>query len=186
MHQVLFLEPQNKLREMGNCTTKYPQKGQLSNCPENPSSEQWLANSAPNMSFSLYPNPSFEIHPVLPFSNTLLNWKADLALRNQHVLLTEFLKRNSTVKHFLFFNWVSHLVQSIHLSLPSIKEFANGLYFSRTHFHGMHLQLRSFCTDGRFPAFSFRLLIMKNAEIFPKYYMNLSLNLKPEIAAFSR
>lgn len=138
------------------------------------------------MNFFLYPNPGFEIDPVLPFSNTLLNWKADSGIEKPARALNTFLKRNSTVKHFLFFSWVSHLVQSIHLSLPSIKEFANGLYFSLTHFHGMYLQQRSFYTDGKVPAFSFRLLIMKNTEIFPKYYMNLSHNLKPEIAAFSR
>lgn len=103
------------------------------------------------------------------------------------MLLITFLKRNSTVKHFFFFtfHWVLHLVQSIHLALPSIKEFANGLRFSPTRFHSMYLQQRSFSTDGKFPAFAFRLLIMKNTDLFFKYYMNLSHNSEPEITIFS-
>lgn len=66
----------------------------------------------------------------------------------------------------MLFNWVFHLVHSIQLSFPSIKEFVNGLCFSPTHFHGIDLQQRSFYTDGKFPALAFRLLTMKNTDIY--------------------
>lgn len=52
-------------------------------------------------------------------------------------------------------------------------------------FCGTHPQQRSFSTDGKFPAFAFRLLIMKNIEVFLKYYMTESQNSKPELITFS-
>lgn len=86
---------------------------------------------------------------------------------------------------FLTFHRVFRLVRSTHLALPSLKEFANGLRFSPTHFHAVYLQQRSCSTDGKSPAFAFRLLIMKNTAPFFKYYMNPSHNSEPEITIFS-
>lgn len=47
------------------------------------------------MNFFLYPDPGFEIDPVLPFSNTLLNWKADSGIEKparatQYIFEKEF------------------------------------------------------------------------------------------------
>lgn len=137
------------------------------------------------MIFFLHLNPNFWNIPCTAFLQHLfLIWKPTLVLRNPHMLLINFFLKGFQ-QLSTFFIWVFHLVQSIHLSLSSIKEFVNRLCFSPTHFHGIHLQQRSFYTDGKFPAFAFRLLIMKNTDIFLKYHMNQSRNSKPEIITFS-